>query len=72
MLPGPVITLRFLNRDNVYTIARTGNMQPRQFLEMAHDVLNRAFAEPPRGMTPILDRLRESFERGPAGARRTL
>jgi hypothetical protein len=39
-------------------------MQPRQFLEMAHDVLNRAFAEPPRGMTPILDCLRESFARG--------
>ena len=62
-VPFNQIQVRFLNRHDHVTMTR-GGRDPASFLADAWRQIDQVFAKGPSGTTPVLERLRESLQRG--------
>ena len=62
-VPFSQIVICFLNRPERLTLSRNGR-DPKTFLADAWRQIDQVFAKGPSGSTPVLERMRESFQRG--------
>lgn len=62
-VPFKQVGIEFLNRPDRIQLSRQG-MTPQQFMHGAYQQIDRAFARPPSGTTPVLEKLQESLLRG--------
>jgi len=63
-VPFNQIDITFLNKSDQLTLTRDGHNTPEDFLISACKEIDNLFRVKPKGNTPVLEKLRESFERG--------
>ena len=59
----PKFDIRFLNRNTLLEFERQPAETPQAFFNRCNDMLEREFFSRPAGMTPALERIRESMDR---------